>query len=113
MAPGSVLILVDFRQSLPCVVTDRLEKAESGVARAGVGHDEGLIHQLEENVGYIESIEIVVGDNRLDRRRVEVTGEHRKTPQDDAFALLEEIVGPIDGTSEGLVSTHRRASSSA
>ena len=87
------------RQSLPSVLTERLEEA----IPEGPGVDpldEGAVDQAGHQVGHVSGLDRFPGRDPLGRLEAESTGEHRDSFEDPALFLAQEVVAPVHGRPE-------------
>ena len=96
-------------EALPRVLADGLEQAVAHPAVCVVDDDEGLVHQLTQHVDHVRRVEIVVGQDRLRRREVTATGEHRQPLQRMTLGRGEQVIGPVDRAPQRLVALRSRA----
>ena len=91
-------------EALARVVPQRLE--EPIARRSGVGAFDGqhrLRHEPGERVDHVEALDAVTTHDRGGIGPVEAAGEHPEPIEHEAFAHIEQRVGPVDGRPEGLV----------
>ena len=74
-----------------------------------VSDDEGLVDQLAQHVVHIEGVEVVAGEDRLRGRQVTATREHRQPIQRPTFDRVEQVIGPVDGAAQRLMTLERGA----
>lgn len=91
-------------QSLPGVLTDRLEHAEARLTVGGlVAADEALVNKREEAVHDIQAERGVRVADRLRRLERPATTEDRQPPEQGSVRRIQQVVGPIDRSSECLL----------
>ena len=97
-------------QVLLRVLADRFEHAIAHTTVI-IGHcdDERLVDQLCDDVDDVQRIERVVTEHHLGGGEVGTTGEHRERLQGATLGVVEEVVGPVDGVPQRLVTLDRRA----
>ena len=97
-------------EALAGVLADGFEEAVTHPAVVVVvDDDEGLVHQLTQHVDHIRRVELVAGQDRLRRRQVTATGEHRQPLQRMTFGRGEQVIGPVDRAPQRLVAFRSRA----
>ena len=104
-----VVVTGDLRRAagvelLGGVLTDHLQQPVSRDTLTFVAFHQRLRHQRREQ---LERLELVGADTRRDRDggvEVEAADAHRQTIEQRAFVVGEQVVGPVDGGAQGLVS---------
>ena len=76
------------------------------------GDHERLVDQLRDAVEHIERIDVVTADHRFRGVEGEAAREHAEAIQDHAVAFVEQVVAPVDGSAQRLVTFHRGAAAS-
>ena len=92
------------------VLADALEQV---VAGGGVGAlsdgDHRLVDEGGEQVEHVEFVEVVAGAAAFGSFEWEVVGEHAEASEEGAFGGVEEVVAPLDGAEQRLLSRGRGA----
>ena len=96
-------------ESFERVLTDRLEQPVPGAGWGGVGDDERLVDELAEAVEHIEGLDPVAAATDFGGVEGEPTREDPEAVEELPFAWCEQVIGPVDGLAQGLVTFHRGA----
>ena len=95
--------LIGLRQSLPAVVTDRLEQAVASRAGGDVDGNQRLVDEPIEQIDGIDDRDRAVGHDGFDLREIEAACEHAQPPQHHALRFAEKIVRPVDRVAQCLL----------
>ena len=83
---------------LPRVLPERLEQVVARRAVFGAfGDDHRLGDEARQRVEHVKALDPVTTDHSGRRGAVEAPGEHTESVEHEAFPLVEESVGPVDG----------------
>ena len=92
-----------FTEPFPAVLPQRLELAESGLAVAAGGGDEGLVDQPAEHVEDLAGRHLVVGADGLGRGEPAAAGERGQPGEQAAFVGEQQIIAPVHHRAECLL----------
>jgi hypothetical protein len=66
---------------------------------------------LTQHVDHIKRVEFVVGQDRLRCPEITAAREHRQPVQRMTFRRREQVIGPVDGAPQRLMTLERAAAS--
>ena len=95
------------------ILANGLEQAIPRVAVGHLGRNEGAPHEraeMLENVGHGNR---VVHEDRFGVFECRAASKHREPIKDMAFCVAEQVIRPVDRTSQSLVAFHTTASTPA
>ena len=98
-------------KSLQPVVAHGLHEPVAVARAALVDLDHRLGDEIGDQVEQVERVDRVVGDDGLGRFERELAREHREALEDDLFPRLKQPVGPVNRSSQGLMTSACRATS--
>ena len=79
------------------------------VETAAFGDDQRPVHQVGQQPEHRTALDRPTGTDRLRRLAGATSGEHRQPGQQPLLGLVEQVVGPVDGGPQRLLTLHRPA----
>ena len=110
MTASGLLILPGVRQLLCRVLPDGLQEPVADLVAAALGHDEGLVDELADE---LEPVRVTVpgapADDPDGGVDVEAVGEHRQRAQRRLLGTGQQVVAPIQRGAQRLLAGRSRA----
>ena len=98
-----------FDQAILAVLADRLQQPVASVGAAVIDDDQRPGHQVREQLVHVVHVDRITRADGLDRLEGATPSEHRQAVQQPLLRLGQQVVRPVDGGLQRLVTFDRVA----
>src|SRR3984957_12398187 len=106
------LVWTDVGQPFGGVLANCLQQSVADHQSRRVRYHQGLVDESSEESDHIEFFNIAEAADLFSCVELESAGEHRQAPEQDLFGFGEQVIGPVDDSTQGLMTRKSRSASS-